>query len=429
MRQAGIGVAAGTAPGTGRQAAVILGTSVGMAFGFSAAYVSTLSVLLKPIASDFDWSRAQTSGVSMLAQLGLAIGAPLIGALIGRLGAHRVLPMSAALFAAGLLILSYLPGNPAAFGLCAFLLGVAAVGTTPAGYLTVLPQVFDRRLGLAMGVAMVGLGLGYAAAPLVTQGWIGNAGWRSAYQLLALSVLLGGFVAAALIFAPEYLSKSDTPEDNKPGVQRASKVSPIAPSALRSWRFWLVSLVLFTVSAATIGAGIHIVPALTDAGMTVERSAGYAALVGIGIMAGRLITGALLDMFQARYVAAGAFALGAVGLELLAVDPAASSLTIGSSVLLFSTAVGAEGDFIPFFVRRYFGLSRFSLNYGRLFAFFALGGVAGPIVFGYAFDQLGDYQFIFSAAAIACALSAALVLTIGSYFILPDHVDGTKSSR
>lgn len=413
-------IAAGTLPpGAGRKTATVLGAAVGMAFGFSAAYISTLSVLLKPIATDFQWSRAQTSGMAMLAQIGLAIGAPLIGALIGRFGAHKVLPASAILFAVGLLTLSYMPGSPAAFGLCALLLGVAAVGTTPAGYLTVLPPMFDRRLGLAMGVAMIGLGLGHAAAPLLTQGWIGNAGWRGAYQLLALSVFLGGLVAAALLFWPQYLGKENTLAEDISGTRGAETAGHAAPSALRSWRFWLVAFVLFTVSAATIGAGIHIVPTLTDAGMPVERAAGYAALVGIGIMAGRLITGAMLDIFQARYVAAVAFVLGAVGLALLAADPAASSLTIGTSVLLISTAVGAEGDFIPFFVRRYFGLARFSLNYGSLFSFFALGGVAGPILFGYAFDQLGNYRFIFSAAACVCALSAGLILLIGRYPELP----------
>src|SRR5947208_983242 len=99
-----------------RQSILVLGAALGMAAGFAAAYFSTLSIFLKPIATSFGWGRAQTSAVSVLAQLGLALGAPLLGRLIDRHGAHRVIPPAMLLFVLGLFVLPSAPDSLVVFG-------------------------------------------------------------------------------------------------------------------------------------------------------------------------------------------------------------------------------------------------------------------------------------------------------------------------
>ncbi|KVV21704.1 hypothetical protein WK80_23570 [Burkholderia multivorans] len=381
-----------------------------MLVGFSATYFSTLSIFLKPIAHAFGWSRAETSAIASLAQLGLAIGAPVTGHLIARHGVRRVVLVSSVLFAVGLFALPLSSSNIVLFGGLTLLLGFMAVGTTPTGYLSALPAHFDKRLGLAMGIAMIGLGLGNALMPLLAQRWIDDGGWQAGYRHISHVVLVGGFVAYLLL-------PSD--RDTRPGRTEAPSSEPAsretAWQAMRTWRFVMLSAVFFIVSCAGLGAIIHMVPSLTDHGLAPALATKIAVLIGVGVMAGRAVTGVLIDSISARHLAAVQFLVGGAGLALIGLTPGTNLASVSAGAFAFAFVIGAEGDFVPFFVRRYFGVDHFSFLYGVLFFFFALGGVAGPIAFGWVFDHFHAYTIAYAGAGVACAVCAALVLTLGEY--------------
>ncbi|WP_175775493.1 MFS transporter [Burkholderia anthina] len=404
---------AGTLAGPLRSARIVFGCAVGMLVGFSATYFSTLSIFLKPIAHAFGWSRAETSAIAGLAQLGLAIGAPVTGHLIARYGVRQIVMTSSVLFAAGLFALSVSSSNLVLFGGLTLLLGFLAVGTTPTGYLSALPAHFDKRLGLAMGIAMIGLGLGNALMPVLAQRWIDDGGWQSGYRHLSHVVLVGGFVAYLLL--PRGRGTRQAQAAITPARSDAPDARDSAWQALRTWRFATLGVVFFIVSCAGLGAIIHMVPSLTDHGLAPAQATKIAALIGIGVMVGRAITGMLIDTLSARHVAAAQFLLGGAGLALIAWSPGAQLSIVSAGAFAFAFVIGAEGDFVPFFVRRYFGIAHFSFLYGVLFLFFALGGVAGPIAFGWVFDHFHTYTIAYAGAGAACAICAALVLTLGEY--------------
>lgn len=404
---------AGTLADSVRSARIVFGCAVGMLVGFSATYFSTLSIFLKPVAHAFGWTRAGTSAIAGLAQLGLAIGAPVTGHLIARYGVRRVVMTSSVLFAVGLFALSVSSSNIVLFGGLTLLLGCMAVGTTPTGYLSALPAHFDKRLGLAMGIAMIGLGIGNALMPLLAQQWIDDGGWQSGYRRLSHVVLIGGLAA--------YLLLPSGGSPNRAGAERASPTAVASRAgerawhAMRTWRFAMLSGVFFVVSCAGLGAIVHMVPSLTDRGMAPAQATKIAALIGIGVMVGRAMTGWLIDVLSARHVAAVQFLIGGAGLALIAWSPGSQLPMVSAGAFAFAFVIGAEGDFVPFFVRRYFGVEHFSFLYGVLFLFFALGGVAGPIAFGWVFDHFHTYTIAYAGAGAACAICAALVLTLGEY--------------
>lgn len=400
--------------GSTSKAVKVAGAALGLSTGFATLYFGTLSVFMKPMAEAFSWSRGQTSGVTVLAMLGLAIGAPLVGRFTDKLGAGRVIPVSVLLFAAALWAIPTMPGSLGVFAMLSLLIGIIATATTPAGYLAVLPQYFDKRLGLALGLAMMGLGLGTVLAPIVTQHWITSFGWQYAYRSLALVALAGGVVACLLLFfgprasverASSKVIKSDV--SHLPGMELRE--------ALRTWRFWLVAAIIFAVSAAGLGATVHIVAMFIDRGLPADVAARGVAVAGVGVMLGRIAAGALMDMMHAARVAAMAFLLGAAGLALIAFDTSPSFAVMAVGALLFGFTVGTEGDFIPFLVRRYFGLRAFGATFGTLFCVYSLGGVTGPIVFGVTFDKLGSYQPALFVAAVICLVAGFAVLLLGPY--------------
>ena len=81
--------------------------------------------------------------------------------------------------------------------------------------------------------------------------------------------------------------------------------------------------------------------------------------MGLSTIAGRLVSGYLLDRFFAPYVAAALFLLPLAGVGILAAGPGGPALILAAIALGFG--LGAEVDVIGFMVSRYFGLR----SYGR----------------------------------------------------------------
>lgn len=402
---------------------LVIGAAIGMSSGFSALYISTLGIFLKPIASDFGWGRAQLTGMAVIAMLASAIAAPLIGKAIARFGAGRIIGVAIVLLAAGLFGMSQLNGSLLALGTLSFFLGFVGTATTPLGYLSAFPQHFERRLGLALGCAMIGVGLGAALAPIAAQSLVTAYGWRGAYQWLAGAALVIGMAALAITMLLGPDRRSGTMDAG--AVPAAALEGDSVASALRTARFWLMFIALGLVAIACLGAAIHFSAILTDRGISPASAAGVAAVIGAAIAIGRFGSGAVLDYFSARFVAAASFTLAGLGLALIGASPVGTSLSVlACGAGLIGLALGAEGDLIPFLVRRYFGRKAFVSLYGCITAIYLLGGVLGPVLFGVSFDRTGAYSPVLFVAAAGCVLGAVLMLFLGPY----RHAAGSEKS-
>lgn len=61
-------------------------------------------------------------------------------------------------------------------------MGLVGGGTAIVPYFGVIAHWFDKRRGLALGLAMVGVGLSNFTMPSVAQAMISSVGWREAYR-------------------------------------------------------------------------------------------------------------------------------------------------------------------------------------------------------------------------------------------------------
>ena len=106
----------------------------------------------------------------------------------------------------------------------------------------------------------------------------------------------------------------------------------------------------------------HLVPLLTDRGFALGQATATLSAVGLSTIAGRLVSGYLLDRFFAPYVAAALFLLPLAGVGILAAGPGGPALILAAIALGFG--LGAEVDVIGFMVSRYFGLRSYGEIYG-----------------------------------------------------------------
>jgi MFS family permease len=413
--------------------AVVAGGAIGLAAGVAPLFASTVGVFLQPLSQEFGWGRAEAALSFGAAMLGIALASPLVGLLMDRHGVRRVALLSAVLMSLAVAALALQTGSIAAWAALALMIGVVGTGTSPLSYLAIMPQWFDKRLGLSLGLAMSGLGLGTVATPLLAQKLIAAQGWRVAYAGLAAYALLAAVLAYALLrerrpgtIAPRAASSRSTGDHPDgaagTGAERAGRAWLQVPSApdglslaegLRSPRLWLIFAAFLIASIATLSMGPHLPALFIDKGFTAEQAARSIALMGIGLFTGRILTGLLLDRVHAPLVGAGFLFAGASGLLILGGASDYQTLLAGGA--LVGMAIGAEGDLISYLVRSYFGMRAFGALYGICFSAYALGGVIGPVAMGRYFDLHGHYRLVLEMYPWMLGFAGMALLALGRY--------------
>lgn len=390
-------------------ASIILGAALGMLAGYAPLFNATAGVFVRPLAAEFGWGRSQASLSYAASMFGLAIVSPVVGVMMDRFGIRRVIACSAIVFGVATCAMSLQDGSMLAWVGLSIVVGVAGAATSVLGYLAVLPQWFDRRLGLALGIAMCGLGAGTVILPMTAQYLVTMFNWRTAYLVLGAGSVVLSLVACGLL-------RERFPAGSRAGRQALSAPAGVPLSAaVRSYRLWAIWLVFVLSSAATLSLGPHLPSLFADRGFDAAMAARSASMMGVGLLIGRLMTGLLIDRIHAPLVAGVFFVGGAVGVFLLRGSHDYGTLLVAT--MLIGLTIGAEGDLISYLVRSYFGLTSFGSLFGIAFSGYGLGAVIGPIGLGAWFDRHGSYDV--PLLVLPCMLLAAsgLVLSLGRYRI------------
>ena len=373
----------------------------------------TFGVFLKPIMADMGWQRGTASLALSIGGVCSALTVPIIGRMMDRWSIRKVALPGIVLYAA---LLGLLGLSPASFLLFTLLFAIAESASaiqTPIGYAKAIAAWFDRRRGLALGIAMSGVGLGGFVMPQLAQTLIETVGWRGAYACLGLLTLAIAFPAVAL-----WIREPRPGEGEHHGQVIATALPGLTVSqAVGTMHFWILVVVFFLVAIALNGTVAHVVPLLTDAGLSPASAAATMGIFGLATMTGRLLAGYLVDRFPAAYVATALFLAPIAGFALLA-SAAGALPAIG--VTLVGLGLGTEIDLIAFLVSRYLGQRSFGEVYGYCFMVFGLGSSAGRFVGGYVYDLAGSYNPALIGAAFALVIAVVLVNLLGPY-VYPVH--------
>lgn len=376
-----------------------------------------LGIFMLPLTAEFGWSRTEVSIALTAFTVALAFSLPVVGRLADRHGGRRVLLPSVIVFALLLLSVPFLVTQAWHLWLLFLLMGSLAAGANAMPYFRILAAWFDRRRGLAFGLAMAGGGFGYAYVPPLLQWLIGEWGWRSGYYVLSAMVLLLSAPIAAWILRDTPQEMGLLPDGAESAVVAGAHGA--APAAVEhpvaGRRIFVTLLGMFAaLSLALYGFLTSLVPMLVDRGAAPGAAAWMAALLGVSILVSRGIVGYLIDLWFAPCVAAGCFAMSACGLMLFLAGTAGGALAVVATCLV-GLSIGAEIDLLALLTTRYFGMRRFGWNYGVMFAAFLLGTATGPLAYAAVYDASGRYDLALGSAAILVLGCAAAMLTLPDY--------------
>jgi MFS family permease len=382
---------------------VAIAASVGVFVSFASLLVYTFGVLLKPLAEEFSWSRESVSAAFGIAAMTVAACSPPLGYLFDRVRPTRIIVPCLIVFGVAFASLSLL--TPHLWHLYAifFVLGVVGNGTAQMAYSRAVSSWFTKRRGTALAVIMSGGAVGAMVLPPATDALIHAVGWRQACVVLGAFVLVVGVPIVARFIRERPVERGTATVLEGVSVREG----------VTSRVFWILVIVLFAQSIAQNGAITHMAALLTDRGVPAGGAALALSAMGAASLAGRLVTGWLLDRFFAPRVGFCLLSVAAFGTYLLA---GADSLTFGLiAAALIGFGMGAEADVTPYILSRYLGLRSFAMLYGFTWTAYAIAGAVGPILMGRAFDATGSYTALLTQIAIGTFLIAALMLLMPGY--------------
>ena len=437
---------------------------VGMGLSYAMFTIFAFGVFVKPLEEEFGWTRGELSFAITMTNFAVVIASPCLGFIIDKFGVRRVLIPSVIMMGLVVASMALLSANLWHFYALYFLIPFLGAGTLPQSYSRVLIAWFERRRGIALGISLAGFGVGAMLVPVVAQLMIENYGWRMAYAGFAGAVFALALPMAVFIlkespeemgYAPDGGPAGNTGDDDSatsvsPRLQHAEAAPavvsgeagsvahdgdgenvtmPAAPGlscsqAARTRSFWLILVSFMLVGIGITSIIAHLVPMLTDRGVSAAAAALCMSSLALGLIAGRVMAGFLMDYFFAPYVAA-CFLLGLLaGIIILATGT--SGWLVFVAAVCVGMATGSEISEIAYICSRYFGPRAFGLIYGFMFAAFQLGSMVGSPLMGLYHDRAGDYIGALWVVAAIVVVGTILIVLLGPY---PDKSKLSQTSK
>jgi MFS family permease len=390
---------------------IVFASMIALLCGASTLTIFGLGMFVKPLQAEFGWSLTQISLANTIVSFCCVVSSIAQGILIDRFGARRIVLISVPLLGVSFALMYFLPNDLRLFYLAWLLIPLLGVGTWTGAYAKVISAWFDRRLGVALGIASIGVGLGSALMPPLTHALLSLYGWRVAYMGI-------GVLSVGIALPVVYFNLYDTPASRGMTVapRAAHRAAPESEyrlsQAFRLRTFWFLVASFALLGFVTTGVATHLVPMLMNAGIDGRHAALGQSLLGIGLIAGRLTAGYCLDRFPAVTVSTVSLlgpVLGCGGYAIFGID--INSMYLFAS--LIGIGIGAEFDLLGFYVRRYFGKLSYGKLYGSIFASFQFGSGIGSVAVAAGTAYFGGYAPMLALMAGLVAVVIGLLPSLG----------------
>ena len=390
----------------------LLAATIGTMCGIFTLTNYTQGFFVGPVTSEFGWSAPQFFlSYTVLMCSGLLTG-PLIGYIAQRVGLRTVGIVGLIGHSLAYVVLSLNTGSLMLWYLSWALVAILGAGSLPIIWTGVLNNWFTKHRGKAIGITMAGTGLGAFLLPPIVEFLIANHGWRAAYRGIGLGALL---ISLPIVFALfKEKPDSSTATDGEAMANKVETWGLTTRDAMRTRQFWILGAVLFLTVIVVAGLLSNFERIMSEQGFERSSIAQIAAVMGLTVIIGRLMVGALVDRFWAPGVAACFFLVATLGLLILV----GTQVTMATAMLvavMIGLAAGAELDLLAYLTGKYFGPAHYPSIFGLIIAFFTVGAGIAPPLFGMAAQMFQGYGTMLSISIGLLLVSILLFLSLGRY--------------
>lgn len=379
--------------------------------------IGSVGVFLKPLAAEFDWSRAEVSAGYTSVALSAAAFGIFWGWLSDRKGGRNI-----ALFGVVMMGISYfalsMTGALWYYFLLHFAFGALGNSAVSTPLFAAVGYWFTRNQGLAIGLMAAGGAFGQAIFPVIARWIMDTWDWQTAYGAIGIMFLVIGVPLALLV--------KDPPSRRVAGGAAAAPSSEPEPAVpVRTVLIFLSAAAYFCCICMSVPI-VHVVALVSDRGVDPSVAAWVLSALMIAGISGRILGGKLADMVGA----VPAWMIASLGQTLLVllfpfVDVLWMTFILAAVFGLFysadmSTILVAGRMLLP---------ARIAAQAIGVVVFFGwLGMGTGAWLGGALFDWTGDYFWSYAAAAAGgvinlLILSVFLMNLRGRRVRLPDWTE------
>lgn len=424
-------------PGEGVQAArrffpgwTMIGIAGAVQFMSGPGQSYSVAAFKEPMRTDLGISETNYSLAYGFATLASGLCLPLVGWIVDRYGARRVLPVIATLL--GLACL----GMSRADTLSGLYIGFSLIRSLGQGALTlvamwIVGEWFCRRRGFATALAGLGSSLSVMSFPLLNTVLINHFGWQTAWMILGLGVWLVLILPAAFVLRdrPEDLGllpdgDAPRPRKNRHKLEQVSgdavanaasrhhlptQSSWTVAQVLRDLTFWRLLSVVATSGMVITGLTFHQVALLGSRGVSPSWALGMISLQALIATCASLPAGWLTDRVESRYLLCAAMLLLATASAMAWVMPLPLFAAVYAALLgLHGSILRSAGNvvWINYYGRKHQGSVR-----GVAFSAMILAAAAGPLPLAWSIDQFESYDLALLAFIVIPLAAAAAVWT------------------
>lgn len=375
-------------------------------------------VFLPELCGDLGWTRAMVSGAYSLYFLWHGLMYLVAGSLTDRYGPRLVLMISVLMLGSGYALMSTIHAPWQLYLSYGILLGTGM----SFAYLPVISTVsrwFVRRRGTALGLTVAGVGIGTLLLAPFAQFLISEFGWRASYLILAALVVVIALPVSRLMrldpsekgLLPYGMQEMET-QSNENDDSPSSLADFSLKRAIQTTQFWLLAVMYASLVLAVQMVMVHLKAYAVEFNVPEMAAATAVGLVGGASIGGRIVMGILSDRIGKKASFSTAYVLMAAMMFWLLRARQPWEFYVFSTV--FGFGYGACVPLFPAAIGDWFGTKFHGSIFGVLSAAAALGGTAGPLLAGYAYDTTGGYSsaIVIGGAVLFAALACSALIKI-----------------
>ncbi len=364
---------------------------------------------------EFHWSRTVLSLPFSLGRVEGALVGPVEGYLTDRMGSRRMVLIGFVILGGGFIAFSFIQGVVGYYlTFVVIFLGAGLGGFVP--LMAALNHWFVRNRAKAMGIGLIGSSLGALLAPLLGQA-IQGLGWRPIALWLGIGVVALAIPIASLVRnrPEEYGQRPDGDPPHDPTTEASVAETAVEDDAsftvgeaIRTPAFWAIAAAHGFSAASAVAIAVHIVPAMTDIGMSLAGAGTVVLTYGAAGGIFQLLGGFLGDRVPKPPVIAAFVVVQGMGMLV-----AATIHTVPGAYLfavLFGIGLGGRAPLLTAIRGDYFGRRNFATILGVSQVPMNLIMMGAPIAAGYFFDTLGSYTVPFLGLAALNFLGSACMI-------------------
>jgi len=394
----------------------VLAASFVMLFFNSGAQFS-IGIMFKPIIADFDWNRGSVSGIVFVNMVVYAISMLVMGKAYDRFGPKWVILTSVTFLGVGFIGLSGMSSFYEFFLYYGVLCGIGFSGSTVLVFTSLVSKWFMRWRGFVISLALAGGCLGqFFLIPFYTD-MIIKSGWQSTCFFIGGIILIVNITLASLIVRgdPDKLGYKPLGANSDPLIIQPGKPADKNPDfglkeAMKTPSFWLFTGVMFACGSGDFLISTHLVPFVTDSGISPLAAGGMLAWFGLFSLFGIIIAGPVSDLIGNKIPIMAAFVLRVLLFILILTVQNRTTFYIFSMGFGFTLLITAVLNVT--LVGKMFGFTNIGILSGFITTIHHLGGGLLAYTGGIVFDQTNSYRAIFIFYTIMSLLAVVACIFI-----------------